>query len=67
MCLCVSPPEEHSFSVLSDESEGTFSDSVDNSISTALIRLGSEFQRLSVIGEKSPAPGEDMNLSAQAR
>ncbi|KAF2606535.1 hypothetical protein F2Q68_00043914 [Brassica cretica] len=35
--------------------------------STTLIRLGSEFQRLSVIGDKSQAPAEDRNLSAQAR
>ncbi|XP_010545750.1 PREDICTED: uncharacterized protein LOC104818016 isoform X1 [Tarenaya hassleriana] len=36
-------------------------------ISTTLIRLGTEFQKLSVIGEKSQAPVEDRNLSAQTR
>ncbi|CAN8321564.1 unnamed protein product [Cochlearia groenlandica] len=36
-------------------------------ISTALIRLGSEFRRLTVVGEKSQAPVEDRTLTAQAR
>lgn len=36
-------------------------------ISTTLITLGAEFQKLLVIGEQADAPAEDRNLSAQSR
>ncbi|XP_065867235.1 uncharacterized protein [Euphorbia lathyris] len=36
-------------------------------VSTTLITLGAEFRKLLVIGEKSQAPLEDQNLSAQTR
>ncbi|XP_020209126.1 uncharacterized protein LOC109794075 [Cajanus cajan] len=36
-------------------------------VSTTLISLGAEFRRLPVIGEKTDAPAEDQNLSAQTR
>ncbi|KAG4958715.1 hypothetical protein JHK82_035421 [Glycine max] len=36
-------------------------------VSTTLISLGAEFRRLVVIGEKTNAPAEDQNLSAQTR
>ena len=36
-------------------------------ISTTLITVGAEFQKLLVIGEQADAPAEDRNLSAQTR
>ncbi|KAM1717725.1 hypothetical protein ACFX11_025526 [Malus domestica] len=36
-------------------------------ISTTLITLGAEFQKLLVIGEQADAPSEDRNLTAQTR
>lgn len=36
-------------------------------VSTTLITLGAEFQKLLVIGEQANAPAEDQNLSAQTR
>lgn len=36
-------------------------------ISTTLVTLGAEFQRLLVVGEQAQAPAEDRNLSAQTR
>ncbi|KAJ4718427.1 Checkpoint protein [Melia azedarach] len=36
-------------------------------IATTLIKLGAEFRKLLVIGEKATAPSEDQNLSAQTR
>ncbi|XP_028766368.1 uncharacterized protein LOC114724220 [Neltuma alba] len=36
-------------------------------VSTTLITLGAEFRKLLVIGEKTEAPSEDQNLSAQTR